>query len=308
MTAGDRLLLHARQVEPHLGLPRDAPGHGERQGLIRQPLLLERVRELLGIGRAVLEQRAAVVAQEDVLMAFRNLQGGGEKGSMSGFGVLGRVLQAQQLGGVVPVRRLILLGPARARTFSPGVQACSPCGPDFVLQFDPLWLSQVIEAMAGLRRRLPLAVGLAGLWSIVTGPQQMALPGAVAVVAAALVHARVEAALQLREDVGVAQRLQPSKLLLRLSLRRGSAAPAPCHLHLVEDPDMVGEAGLPRRHCLEDLRVAALALHVNEGRVPSLKVQRREGFSLEDKPERDVLARVLASANAAPECTFEDAE
>ena len=128
----------------------------------------------------------------------------------------------------------------------------------------------------------------------------MCLPGFPPVGTAALVHAGVEAPLQLREHVGVMQRLQPRQLLLWLALRGGPAAPPPRLRHLVEDPGVVGEAGLPGRHRLEDLRVATLPLKVDQRRVPGLEIERRERLPLQHQAERDVLAGILAAPDAAP--------
>ena len=69
---------------------------------------------------------------------------------------------------------------------------------------------------------------------------------------------------------------------------------------------MVGEAGLPGRHRLEDLRVSTLSLQVDERCVPRLEIQRRERLALQDKPEGDVLARVLAPADATPQTQIID--
>ena len=88
-------------------------------------------------------------------------------------------------------------------------------------------------AVVGLGRCLALAVlvfqpeeeGLAGLRAAVGRAEEVGLPDVPAVGAAALVHAGVEAPLQLREDVRVMQRLEACQLLFRLALRRGPTAP-----------------------------------------------------------------------------------
>ncbi len=67
------------QVEPHLRLrglvvEEHAPGHREGGRLVVEPLPRKAVRELRRVGRHVLQQEAAVVAVQDVLVALRDLQ------------------------------------------------------------------------------------------------------------------------------------------------------------------------------------------------------------------------------------------
>ena len=265
-------------------------------------------------------------------MTLCDLKGVGEVGPVPRRGILRRVPQPQELRRVVPVRLLLLDRPASWRALAPRPpQHVAPQRrlfrswlrrPDLFLELGPLWLSHVVEAVAvdapaavvGLGRRLALAIlilqpeeeGLAGLCAVVAWAKEVAFPGVPAIGAAALVHARVQAPLQLREDVGVMQRLEACQLLFRLALRRGPATAPPRLRHLVEDPEVVGEAGLPGRHRLEDLRVSTLSLEVDERCVPRLEVQRRERLALQDKPEGDVLARVLAPADATPQTQIID--
>ena len=91
------------------------------------------------------------------------------------------------------------------------------------------------------------------------GRQDVVLP---AVLGRGLVQSAVEAAVELREDVGRVERLETSKL----------HPSATALLHLVQDEDMVGKAVLPRRHGLEEGREAALTLHVDQGLVLRLPV------------------------------------
>ena len=136
--------------------------------------------------------------------------------------------------------------------------------------------------------------------------KDMVSPSFPAVGVAALVEARVEAALQLCEDVSVVERLQASELLVGLSFCTGATSTTSELAHLVQDPRIVRETRFPRCHGLEQLRMAALPLQVQQGLMASLEVERRECLSLEHEPQRQSLAGVLAATNPTPKSEMVD--
>ena len=153
------------------------------------------------------------------------------------------------------------------------------CGRELVLQADRLHVLQVIQAVnmnssaavvvLGGESELALAVlelqALKvvdhGLDLTILCSQDVILP---AVVFPFLVGAAVEAPVQLGEDVGGVQGLQACRLHATTAALR----------HLIKDKGVVWKAGLPGRHGLEERRKAALALHVDEGLMLGLPVER----------------------------------
>ena len=123
--------------------------------------------------------------------------------------------------------------------------------------------------------------------SLVHG-QDVVLP---AVLRGGLVHAGVEAAVQLCEHVGSVQGLQARQL-------HPAAATL---LQLVQDELMIRKAVFSRGHGLEQRREATLTLHVYERLVLGLPVQRREGFALEDQAQWQTGAGILAASDARPQ-------
>ena len=171
------------------------------------------------------------------------------------------------------------------------------------LQLDLVHVLQVVQAVhvdapaavVVLRRQLALAVLELQPLEVVHDRgdvllfrgQEVLLPAAVL---RGLVAACVEAAVQLREDVRRVEGFQAGRLHPAAAALR----------HLVQHRDVVREAVLPGRHGLEQGREAALALHVHQGLMLGLPVERREGLALQDQAQGQAAAGVLAAADARP--------
>ena len=302
------------------------PGHAVRGRLIAHPLVVRRIREFGDVLADVLEQQRLAVRGLPILMARKPVHEIGAEDAQALLDVGRLALQQQLVQRLVEARLTIVDGPARgAAVVRPASISLRPVhvalqrlllrlrGEEVVLQ---LHVGHVVReeehvqvrppgAVVALRAFLSAAVlelqarerdHAGGLASGVLGRKDVLAPLPVCAAPGLLVVARQEASHDLEQYVRHVERLAHRQLQARMQDLS----------HLVLQPLVILEGGLPGRDGEEELRQADLADQVHQSAVDLSPIKGRERVSLHQHAHRHVVeAQVLLGAEGCPEIEIE---